>query len=469
MTSIRRQLTRELLAAFLLMLCAALAALYFANRVEIIEQFDATLYAKALAISSLTSLDDGKIRVDYSDGVFRSFLHGHPRDYFEIFDGKGAVLAQSDNLGSKFNELPRIGPRPRYWNVTLPDGRSGRALGGEFRLAADGEGMRPDTPSLYFVVASDRGELDEALYELLGIGSGSALILAGVTWWLVPRVLRRGLRPLDQLGEKTARIDANSLTTRLPGDNLPAELQPIARSLNELLARLEVSFERERRFGADLAHELRTPLAELRSLAECSLKWPETRDGATDQEILAIATQMQRIVTSLLALVRGETLAAQPPEPVALESLAREAWHPFEERAKQRNLKVTWDGSPVVVFGDAALLRSILTNLLENATDYATEGGLLAVRIEAGADTATLHVSNSTDNLSQDDVTKMFDRFWRKEEARTGGRHFGLGLSLSRMFAHAMGWSLTASLDRQGLLEFALSGPAVKSVAAIKS
>jgi len=86
-------------------------------------------------------------------------------------------------------------------------------------------------------------------------------------------------------------------------------------------------------------------------------------------------------------------------------------------------------------------------------------GGEVGIRIAGGATGTQLRIRNSADNLVADDVARMFDRFWRKEEARSGGKHFGLGLSLARIFAQAMGWTLTAALDDQRRLEFILTGP----------
>jgi len=463
MISIRRQLTRELLAAFLLLLGGALAALYFAARDEIIEQFDDALRAKAAAISSLTFQEETGLRVDASDQLFRSFGREHPRDFFEIRADNGHALARSPSLADADLPLPNKSlDRPRFWNLDLPDGRPGRAMALKFTpMQEEGEPRaNAARPQLDLVVASDSEPLVEALTELLIIGAACGALGVGATAWLVSRVLRRGLQPLARLGEQTARINADSLTTRFPTGDLPAELQPIVSRFNELLARLEISFERERRFSADLAHELRTPLAELRSLAECALKWPESRDRATDEEVLAAATQMQMMVTSLLALARGDQhQLVAGAVPVNLFELATEAWHPHAARAGQRELKVRWALAPVTVAADPALLRSVMGNLFENAVDYTATGGEIEIRLEVIAGSARLRVANPVENLQAGDVAKMFDRFWRKEEARSGGKHFGLGLSLARMFAEAMGWTLTAELAARGRLEFTLAGP----------
>jgi len=278
--------------------------------------------------------------------------------------------------------------------------------------------------------------------------------------------LRRELAPLDALAEQATHINADSLATRFPTNSLPGELTPISSRLNDLLARLEQSFERERRFSADLAHELRTPIAELRTLAEVALKWPETREAATDREALAIAMQMEGVVTRLLAVLRNEH--AQLPlltERVHLAPLLESVWRPFAERATNKQLKVTRavpDGAEVET--DPVLLRSILTNLVDNAMEYTPRGG--AVRIEAEAETTqfTLQVTNTCDDLTAQDVSHFSERFWRKDSARSDRHHSGLGLSLVKAFSGRLGLRLEARLVDPSTLSITVTGPKSKRV-----
>ena len=290
------------------------------------------------------------------------------------------------------------------------------------------------------------------------------MVLLGATLWLIPRVLRRGLQPLDRLGEQAAAIDARSLATRFGVEGLPQELQPIAGRLNELMARMQQSFERERRFTADLAHELRTPLAELRSQAECALKWPESRDPAIDQETLAIAAQMEAMMAHMLALARGEQrqLGAQRTN-VALDQAVREAWARLAGRAAQRKLNIVTQLRPAEIPADPALLRSILNNLLENAADYAAPGGRIEIRIEEITGRTQLSIANTTADLEAADLPMLFDRFWRKEAARSGSQHVGLGLALARTFAEAMDGTLTAAMPEPAWLVLTLTWPRAPS------
>jgi signal transduction histidine kinase len=313
------------------------------------------------------------------------------------------------------------------------------------------------------VVASDRRELNATLYRLIGVAGGAGLLLLGATLVTIPLILRRGLQPLERLGDQAAKIDAKSLAVRFPTAELPAELQPIAGRLNELLGRIEASFERERRFSADLAHELRTPLAELRTITETALKWPEARDPAVDRDTLAIALQMEALVTSMLMLARGEKGQLQARrENVELAPLVEEAWRAQAARAEARGLKVALDLLAITVTADPALLRTVLANLFDNAVEYTPPGGEVAIHLRTAGAQATLEVANATDNLTPADSARLFERFWRKDPARSGGRHFGLGLSLAASCATAMGWSLTGLVDARGMVRFSLrAGPGV--------
>ena len=461
MISIRRQLTRRLLGTTLGLLGLGLAALLAVACYAVVHQFDLALRTKALAISTVTVVTADTVRVEFTDRFLQGFDDEKPRDFFQVWLPDGKTLARSESLGT--GELPhRVGriDAPSYFLCTLPNGRPGRALGFVFRPKPV-RGVNRQV-EVELVVASDREDLDETLMQLAGLATGCGVLLLGATLWVVPRLLRRGLQPLDRLGEQAAHIDAGSLAARFPVNDLPEELQPIGGRLNDLLARLEQSFERERRFSADLAHELRTPIAELRSLAECALKWPESRDAATDGEVLAVARHMETLTTSMLALTRSQPgQLTGPTEPVAIAPLVDEIWRTFAPRAEARGLRVNFTLAPARVAADPVLLRSILSNLFDNAVDYTPGGGELSINVEQQAQGVVVRVANLAANLEAGDATRLFDPFWRKEAARSGGQHVGLGLSLARTFAAAMGWNLSATLDTQRRLELQLTSGTV--------
>jgi two-component system sensor histidine kinase QseC len=244
---------------------------------------------------------------------------------------------------------------------------------------------------------------------------------------------------------------------------MPMELLPICERLNDLLARLENSFTRERQFTADAAHELRTPIAELRSLSEVSLKWPDDAE-ATDlafQDALQIACKMETIILRLLALARSESgRQLIVLTDVSVAEMVEESWRSFSDRATENRLIVVREiSSDLHLRTDHTLFEAIIANLFSNAVEYTPEGG--TVRIWAGLQDSwvRLAVSNTVDHLAADDLPNLFERFWRKDAVRTPSEHTGLGLALSKAFAELLGYRLTAELT-DGTLTIALQGPA---------
>ncbi len=459
MRSLRRQLTIGLLVAFTLLLGGGGALVYWSVRASVYDQFDAALKAKALVVMTDTQISAGRVKVYFSDRFLREFDRTVATEFFQVFDAQGQTVARSDSLGEKRLPGKLRGPpdAPVYWNLTLPNGEAGRAIG----IAFEPRVRRAETSqSVTVVVAVSRRRVIDTMRELRNIlvGSGAALLL--LTSVVVPLVLRRGLKPLDDVGERIAHIDAGTLEQRFAVDRMPPELQPIGRKLNDLFARLEASFERERRFSADLAHELRTPLAELRSLAELALKWPDERTVDNDRAVLEISLQMEALVARLLALSRAEhaTHSLQPTR-VDVGMMVDGLLQPLAGRIAEARMMVIRDfGADADITTDPVLFESIIANLLENAVTYGEPGTEVRVSWVWQEKRFQLRVVNSAPELTAEDLTRLFDRFWRKDRARTDGNHAGLGLALSRSFAETLGLDLKATLGNDGVLEMTLSG-----------
>jgi len=209
MRSIRRRLTRELLLVALVLLGGGWVAFFLAARTELIEQFDDTLGARALTLTTLTVLDQGHLRLEAADRLARNFSLARPRDFFEIWDAGGKPLLRSDSLGgAELLPPPASGDRRVFWNLELPHGHRGRALALYFqpRLGEEDPKGVPEGGEVRLAVASTREGLDEALTELLAIAAAGGVVLFLAIWWGVPRILRRGLQPLDDLAEQVSGI-----------------------------------------------------------------------------------------------------------------------------------------------------------------------------------------------------------------------------------------------------------------------
>jgi two-component system sensor histidine kinase QseC len=227
-------------------------------------------------------------------------------------------------------------------------------------------------------------------------------------------------------------------------------LLPVYREINELLGRVEQTIERERSFAGAAAHELRTPLAELRATAEVAIRWPESGAASSAlHEILAIGREMERLVEFLLLLSRGSAGGATPDGAEApIDEVLRGALEQARGVIEQKRLNVTLDvatDQKAPVTRDA--LEVIVRNLVENAVHYTPEGGAILVRAERGDNGfAGLLVENGPVHLSEGDLTRLFEPFWRMDGARADRTHAGLGLAVVQRIANSSGLRITPRL-----------------------
>ena len=454
MKSIRRQLTLTMLCGFGLLLVFSSLTIYFLTRIALLNEFDLVLRAKALTVMSLAEQGQKGIQVEILYGLFQGTPDDENLLFYELWQTNGTVCARSKSLNAA--NLPlRFGmaTEPVYWNFNLPNGIPGRGIGLKFVPQAKDEDEKKITQvEAIVVVAADRRSLDRTLGILGAVLVVSGLLTIIITIPLINISLRRGHMPLEQLAQQAAAINANSLKARFPVDSMPEELHPIADRLNDLLQRLESSFERERRFSADIAHELRTPLAELRTLAEVELAWPEGEPSEKHRETLNIALQMEAMVTRLLELARSEDgKISLKLEPVQIAPLIDEIWRPLARKAGEKQLVFNSSVAPdATILTDRALFRSILANLLSNAVEYTPKDGCGEIRWNAGINELT--ISNTVHDLTTADMPHLFERLWRKDKSRTDREHCGLGLILCQTFAELLGLDVKTKLENGTLI-----------------
>jgi two-component system sensor histidine kinase QseC len=456
-------LTARLLAGLILLLLMGGGAGYWLAAASLTRQFDEVLRAKATSMAMLVEEEDGgHLDIDATDVFLREFEPRVGMAFFQLWDCTSNVVQRSKSLrGSDLPFNSGTLAEPTFLNLSLAGGVDARVATIKFKPRPSDDTKPPAVlTDAILAVALERQELNKALAVLrLVLVTCGGLILV-LTAAFMPLLLREELAPINRLADQAQQITAASLCTRFPVAELPHELKPISLRLNDLLQRLQTSFDRERQFSDDLAHEFRTPLAELRSLTEVALKWPDTHTLQTNQQALAIVVQMQSILDRLLAIARNEQSASEAQlEKVDLRSAVEDIRQSIGEKASAR--RITFEATlpqTVEIVSDPVLLRSILSNLLENAVEYAPMDSSVCLQAGLRVDQFDLTVSNSAKHLTADDVSHLFDRFWRKDGARTRSVHVGLGLSLARAAAHALGYTLKASLDSHGWLVLALSG-----------
>ncbi|MFJ5733867.1 sensor histidine kinase [Streptomyces paradoxus] len=293
-------------------------------------------------------------------------------------------------------------------------------------------------------LAAEHGAVRTALTVML-IGFPLLLgVVAAVTWL----VTRRALRPVEGIRREMAAItQSEDLARRVPEPDTHDEIARLASTTNETLAALETSVERQRRFVADASHELRSPIASLRTQLEVAAAHPELLDldGAVEDTV-----RLQRLAADLLLLARLDAGERLGDARVDLAGLAR-------EEAEGRT-GVTVDAEPAEVAGSRGQLGRVLANLLDNAQRHARSAVTVSVRREG--DLAVVGVADDGDGVPEADRERIFERFVRLDAARSrddGGA--GLGLAIARDVAVRHGGTLTAGREPAGGALFELRLP----------
>jgi len=280
-------------------------------------------------------------------------------------------------------------------------------------------------------------------------------LIAPLLMLVIWAVIRQSLSPLERTRRQVASRTAEDLSP-LADTGLPDEVRPLVQELNLLFDRMHTVLQAQKAFVANAAHELRTPLTALKLQAQALHRAPDnaTRDVAIGRLNQGIERAI-RMMNQLLALARQDGEQQAAPEPVDLYPLAQAVASEMQAQAQGRGiaLSLAAQGTPAWVRGDAEALRILLRNLLENAIKYTPEGGRVLVDAHMAEGAARLVVEDSGPGIPEADRERVFERFYRSEEATatTGGS--GLGLSIVKTIAaqHAATVRLDASPSLGGL------------------
>lgn len=466
MKSIRSALVLRLTLSGLGLLLVVGVALCLRLRTVLTEEFDTALRARAQAMATLVTERDGRVEFDFADELMPEFSRSRRPDYFELFLADGSVVERARSLRGQ--DLPFPGAERAAGScqdARLADGRTGRVCAidlvpqrGEDERGEGAEAApEPGAPgSFVLVLARGREPVDHVMSAVT-----TWVVVAGATFALLSALLVRGtvvrgLQPLERFSTavralRTPDEPLNGLS--LP---LPAELEPVRRRLVETLQRLADAFEREKRFTAAAAHELRTPIAELKSIAQYALKWPEDPEDArqTTHDVLALAQRMERLVSTMLAIARSESSERHHwRETVPIEPLLASALTGLEERSRERG--VAWEvclEPGLQAWSDRELLETLLGNLLENALEHGLADHPVALVGEGSGAGLSLSVRNRCELLDPELVRHACEPFWRGPRRASRRGHAGLGLSLAAATAAMLSASLELSLEEEGTI-----------------
>jgi two-component system heavy metal sensor histidine kinase CusS len=289
-------------------------------------------------------------------------------------------------------------------------------------------------------VSRDEHVLSAYRARLAGVVALAIVLSAGVAWILA----RRGLAPVRAISREIGRINAEKLHARISSEAWPSDLRVLASTFDDMLARLEQSFDQLTRFSSDLAHEFRSPINNL--VAAASVTLARARDPMEYQNTLEVVVEegqrLSRMVSSMLFLARADNAGQHLHlERVALADEFRKLVDFYEIAADEQGVSLAAYGKGELMV-DPMLLRRALSNLLTNALRYTPRGGNVRLSAAREGDVMVIAVSDDGDGIAAEHLPFLFERFYRADAARSSADSTGLGLAVVRSIVELHGGSV---------------------------
>ena len=420
LTSLRGRLSAWNTAAILVLTVSMLVGVHEGLSYTVVREVDQLLSEDIAEVrlfierTSPPQWDQVKASVDHK-------AQGHaPRQWFcQVFDSNGATVIRTEDVP------PGLLPEPKVV-------AGSPVTGGDFRFAQE-RVPGPDNTEFVIRVGSSLSGVKEDVdrsTQLVLIAGAIVLVVAPLGGYILAG---RAIRPLAKIIEATAGLRPSRLDERLPLRRTGDELDQLSVTINGFLDRIGAYLGQHRDLIANAAHELRSPLAAMRSTTEVALTKDRTAEeyketlGAVVEECDRLGSLVQQLL--LLAESDANRLE-RTDEPVHLDRLVRQAVAMFEGVAEAKGVVLTADTRPVVVTGDAGHIRQVVMNLIDNAVKFAP-GGRVTVYLTATEGGAELAVADTGPGIPAADLPRVFERFYRGDRARARGTRAGSGLGLS--------------------------------------
>ncbi|SSW67925.1 Sensor kinase CusS [Achromobacter veterisilvae] len=449
MRSMQARLTLLLGAIALLVSSLAGATLFWALKREVERQEITEVSGKLELIDHLIDMQNSASGLQDLAATFDEMRAGQGQLGIWILDAQGKVV-----YGGAAPETLETLP-DRQVVLQAPDG-------GRMR------GLRVDMndrilPGAQLTVAVSTRSSSQFLYAY---GTALALICAlwvGATVMLAAWAVRRSMAPARRLSEQAARIQPDNLSRRLPLEDTDRELHELVRSFNRTLERLQEAYQQMEGFNADVAHELRTPLATLINGAQVMLSSPRSANELRDalESNLEELEDLKTLVNDMLFLARADRgERAADLKPVSLAAEARRVAEYYEATLEEHGVALRCEGDAAVA-ANPGLVRRALANLISNAIKATPRGGEIVLSCSASPAGARVEARNPGPPIPAADLPRIFDRFFRSGQARAPrSEGHGLGLAIVRAIARMHGGEVDAASDARGtVVGITLRGP----------
>lgn len=437
MRSMRRTLLITLLGTLAVLMGVAGFFSYRAGLQEAGEMFDARLVQSTRVLMGLVDEPLGDLTAFPGDPIVLRGWHGHA-------EGVGDALALSDGHAYESKLAFQVwDPHSRLLlrSDSAPEVPMAALVAGYASPVIDGEQWRTFTLRTRedrWFQSGERSDIREELAEDIAGGTLLPLLLALplmalVIAWTVGHVTRSLQQVSDQIGQRDPeRMSALELS------DVPREARGLVQAVNGLLLRLHAALARERRFVADAAHELRTPISALKVHADNARLATDEDGRLTAQGLVQDSVgRLERLVAQLLTLSRSETTARAVPTRLSLDALVATELDALHGLMERQRLRLTLHLEPVEVLADESGLSALVRNLFENAMRYTPCGGEVCVEVGLQEGAAVLRVADSGPGIAEEERERVFDRFYRV--LGSGVQGSGLGLSIVREVAQAHG------------------------------
>ncbi len=388
-------------------------------------------------------------------------ISGHHNAQFRVSDTHGKVIYATPN--SELDGFTRLAPSTG--TITIDSVKIWRDKGQTYRGAVvqlmEG-GLQNGEPLTLAVATSINFHLHylESFRSYLKVITVAACLIAILATWLA---VYQGHAPIRRISREIRRIKSDQLFIRLVPSTVPVELTELAVSFNDMLDRIEDGFQRLSNFSADIAHELRTPITNLKTQTEVVLS--QSRDLEQYREILYSNLEeyerMAKMVGDMLFLAQADNNQLKPElVSVNLGAEVQGLFEYFEAWAEERSVSLIRQGPVLCVQGDRLMMRRALSNLLSNAIRYTPSGRAVTVSLAANSnDMVVVRVENPGLKISPEHLPKLFDRFYRADLSRQRkGDGAGLGLAIVKSIVDAHGGTITAK-DEDGQMVFEITLP----------
>jgi heavy metal sensor kinase len=463
---VRARLTLWYVFVLGVLLVIGIAGASFVLVWQLHEQLERHVVQDLEMVEGLLYFDDGG-KLHLNEGY-----HNHPESklvqerLLEVLSQDGSILYRNDRLGNR-----TIGGAPfPHEGIGGYSERMERASDGTSLVLASRQHSMQGRTILIRVGYSPQPiwtHLREFIMILL-LALPLALAAASIAGYLMAK---RALDPISQMARQAEEITTERLNDRLPVES-DDELGHLAGVFNQMLARIEQSFEQLRRFTSDASHELRTPLASIRTIGEVGLQKNASPEEYRDMigSMLEEINRLTNLVDSLLTLSRAD--AGQIPikfEVFPVAEIMEEAAGLLDVLIEEKRLKFSVEADKTaLVRGDRLILRQAAVNVLHNAIKFTQPGGSISARISCEGSGIILSITDNGPGIPTEHLTRVFDRFYRVDSARSGeNKGVGLGLSIAQWAARAHDGEIGLSTSPAGGCTFWIRLPLVSSPPAL--